>query len=97
MSDSISIIETDLINKKIEIIQRQTDYTIEIAREKLEEFNYDEIKVIKHYFGIPEKKQEPIKSLNQEIYRQLRGKLDGVMRDYTTRVENGETKKHVIS
>ena len=59
-----------------QIIIRQTTYTIEEAREKLEEFNYDYIKVIKQFMGIPEKKEAKIKSINQEIYKQMRQKLN---------------------
>jgi hypothetical protein len=49
--------------------------------------------VIRAYFGIPEKKSQPIKSVNQEIYKQLRYKLDSNMRNYQERVEKGEAKK----
>ena len=38
--------------------------------------------------GIPIKKTEPLKSLNQEIYKQLRYKLDASMKEYNTRKEN---------
>jgi len=32
--------------------------------------------------GLDDKKQEPVKSLNQEIYKQLRYKLDSSMKEY---------------
>jgi len=92
MSDNISFVESDQIDNKIQIILRQTDYTEEIAREKLKEYNYDHILVIKAYFGITEKKPPVIESLNQEIYKQMRYKLDGVIRDYNFRKENNDTK-----
>jgi hypothetical protein len=93
MGDCISFVETDKIAKSIEIILRQTDYTAEVAKKKLEECNYDHMVVIRAYFGIAEKKAPPaIESLNQEIYKQMRYKLDGVMRDYNVRKENSETK-----
>ena len=93
MGDCISFVETDKIAKSIEIILRQTDYTSEVAKKKLEEYNYYHIVVIRAYFGIAEKKAPPaIESLNQEIYKQMRYKLDGVMRDYNVRKENSETK-----
>jgi len=38
MEDNISFIETDLIDEKVEKIMRQTDYTKEIALEKLKEY-----------------------------------------------------------
>jgi hypothetical protein len=91
--ENISLVETDQIAGKIQIILRQTDYTEDKAREKLQEFGYNEIAVIKDYFGITEKKAPPIKSVNQAIYKQLRSHLDGAMRDYRDRVDKGEVKK----
>jgi hypothetical protein len=84
--------ETEELVKKIQLILRQTDYNEEIARDKLEEFKYDELKVIRAYLGLPDKKEAPIKSVNQEIYKQMRYKLDENMRDYNIRKERGETK-----
>lgn len=95
MADSISLVETDLIDEKVQLIMRQTDYTQEIAVIKLRENNFDEMATIKRYLGIQEKKQEPIKSVNQEIYKQLRYRLDSNMRNYHERVEKGEVKKVV--
>jgi hypothetical protein len=66
----------------IQIILRQTDYTEETAREKLIENGGNHILVIKKYMGLDDKKQEPVKSLNQEIYKQLRYKLDSSMKEY---------------
>ena len=71
----------------IQVILRQTDYTEEIAREKLIENNGDHILVIKKYMGLEQKKQEPVKSLNQEIYKQLRYKLYSSMREYNSKKE----------
>jgi hypothetical protein len=88
----ISLIETEQIAEKIQIILRQTDYTEEKAIEKLKEHNYDELNVIRSYFGVIEKKQ-PIKSINQEIYKQIRYRLDSNMREYQGRVEKGQAKK----
>ena len=85
--DNISLVETDQIDEKIQMVIRQTDYSQDIAREKLKEYNFDEILTIKAYLGICEKKKMPIKSINQEIYTQLRTKLNANMRDYTDRVE----------
>lgn len=85
MSD-ISLIETKEIDEKIQMVLRQTDYTADQAKEKLEAFNYNEINVIKDYMGIDMKKQESnnkqSSSINQQIYKQIRTKLDGSMREY---------------
>jgi hypothetical protein len=94
--DNISLVETNQIDGKIQIVMRQTDYNEDKAREKLGQFNFDELAVIRDYFGIPEKKvQEPVKSVNQAIYKQLRGHLDGAMRNYRERVDKGEVNKIV--
>ena len=93
MSDNISFIETDDITNKVQIILRQTDLSEEVAREKLREANFDHILVIKNFLGITEKKALPIKSKNQEIYKQLRYKLDSSMREFNTKKENSENNK----
>jgi hypothetical protein len=83
MLDEISLIETDQLEAKIQVILRQTNYTTEEAREKLNKFNFNEEEVIRDYFGITEKKNpEKITSLNQGIYKQLRGYLDSAMKNY---------------
>lgn len=84
--------KTEENNEKIQIILRQTDYSEEIAREKLKEFNYDHILVIKSFMGITEKKAPEIKSVNQEKYRQMRYRLDSSMREYNLKKEKAEDK-----
>ena len=93
MADNISLVETTQIEEKIQIVLRQTDYTYEQAREKLQEKNFDEIATIKAYLGISEKKPKEIKSINQEIYKQIRYRLDSNMQEYRERAEKGEAKK----
>jgi hypothetical protein len=93
MGDNITLVETDHIYDKVQIILRQTDYSEEVAREKLKAYDFNEINVIKAYFGIGVKPTQELKSINQEIYKQIRYKLDSNMRDYKARVEKGEVKK----
>jgi len=97
MQDSITLVDNDEIQKHIELILRQTDYTEKKAMEELQLHSYDPIKVIKKYLGIDitEKKELPMSTntnLNQEIYKQMRHKLDNAMRNYNERKENNETK-----
>lgn len=92
--DNISLVETDQIDGKIQFVIRQTDYTEEQAREKLGIFNFDELAVIRDYFGITKKNtSQQVKSVNQSIYKELRNHLDGAMRGYRERVDKGEVKK----
>jgi hypothetical protein len=81
--DNITFVNKDEIDEKISVIMRQTDYDEKTANEKLIDHCYDHIKVIKTYLGITEKKA-PVgqKSVNQEIYKQLRHKLDSSMKSY---------------
>jgi hypothetical protein len=83
MADGISFFSNDDLNKHLKLVMSQTNYTEEEAIEKLKLFNCDYMKVIKDYMGIPEKKEnQKIKSVNQEIYRQIRTTLDSTMREY---------------
>ncbi len=90
--DEISFVETKNIEEYIDIILRQTDYTREKALIKLEEFKFDHIKVIKDYMGITEKKEPPVKSVNQEVYKQMRVKLNSALDDFKDRKDKKETK-----
>lgn len=77
MSDNLTI------DDNIRIIMAQTNYSEEIAREKLQLFNGDVLRVVRDYMGIPEKKpSKHIRSLNQEIYRQIRYTLDSAMTEH---------------
>jgi hypothetical protein len=74
----------------------QTNYTEEEAREKLKQFNSDYMKVLRDYMGIDEKKEtQPVKTVNQEIYRQIRRKLDTSMKEY--REKNPLNMDQIIS
>ena len=90
MLNEINIVEQDVIK-----IMTQTNYTKEEAIDKLNLCNNDYMKVIKDYMNIPEKKTETkVKSVNQEIFRQIRIKLDNSMKDY--REKNPINEEQVI-
>ena len=87
MTDKVNFVENDTIDNQVQIIMRQTDYDFEIAKLKLIEHNYDYLGVIKSYIGVTEKTAPVVKSINQEIYKQIRHKLDTSMREYNERKE----------
>ena len=69
--------------KYIKHIMSQTNYSEEVAKTKLQEFNGDFMQVLKDYMGIPIKKDtNKISSVNQEIYKQIRYNLDQTMKNY---------------
>lgn len=83
MNNNVFFVSNDDIEKNVKNIMAQTNYTEETAREKLKIFNYDFMRVLKDYMGIPEKKDtNKIKSVNQEIYKQIRCNLDQTMKEY---------------
>ena len=74
----IAFVSNEDLEERIQLVMRQTDYTQEVAREKLTACNYDAIKCIRAYMGIVDKKAPTQVSLNQQIYRQLRNQLGAV-------------------
>ena len=74
----IAFVSNEELEERVQLVMRQTDYTQEVAREKLTAHNYDAIKCIKAYMGIAEKKAPAQVSLNQQIYRQIRTQLGSV-------------------
>lgn len=83
MADKISFFSNEDIDENLKKVLSQTNYTEEEAKEKLKLFNCDYMKVIRDYMGIPDKKETTkVKSVNQEIFRQIRTKLDASMKEY---------------
>jgi hypothetical protein len=65
------------MEEDIDYIMRQTNYTREISYQKLLEHEHNKIHVIKEYMGISfSQKEVPKKSLQQEMYSQIRKKID---------------------
>jgi hypothetical protein len=93
MCDNITFVETDKMTGILEIVLRQTNYSKEEAEQKLQENNYDHIQVIKSYLGITEKKAPP-KSTNQQIYTQLRYKLNSALDEYNLRKDEDKKIKN---
>ena len=72
----------------IDIICRQTDYTKEIALEKLKEHDYDYTAVIKDFMGIKPKTTTRCAYVSQERYKVIRNELDNACRNYREKKEN---------
>ena len=65
------------MEEDIDFIMRQTNYTREISYQKLLEHEHNKINIIKEYMGIPfSQKEVSKKSLQQEMYSQIRKKMD---------------------
>jgi hypothetical protein len=72
------------IDELIRKIMIQTTYNEDESRQKLIQHNYDIIKVLREFMGIKEDKKDDtkIKSINQEIFKQIRYTLDSSMKEY---------------
>jgi alpha/beta superfamily hydrolase len=64
------------MEEEIEKIMRQTNYTKEESMNKLTEHNYDTLSVIREYMGIKTKEEKRTKTIQQEMYTQIRKKMD---------------------
>lgn len=81
--DQNNVQQTFRINKEtllknlVPVVLRQTDYTEEQAKEKLEEHTFDLKKVLYEWMGVDIKKEEVQRSTgSQERYRVIRKTMD---------------------
>jgi hypothetical protein len=75
--------------ESVNMICRQTDYTEEEAREKLEKNNYNYKIVLNEYFGIKESHVIE-KTTNQQIYGEIRNLMDDGARKFRKEKEQAE-------
>jgi hypothetical protein len=94
--DSMSKYETmdenqkNMIHKMIEMVTRQTTYTYEEAKSKVIEHNFDFTKVVREYMGITKKEEINTKSVNQQIYTEIRDLMDTAASSYRYKQELNE-------
>jgi len=75
----------DYIEKEIDYILNQTDYTREIALEKIKEFKMNKEQIIMDYLGINDNNNDNNnnnKTTNQEMFNQFRIFLDNAADNY---------------
>lgn len=76
-TQTLRITKETLLNNLIPVVLRQTDYTEEEAKNKLEEHNFDLKKVLYEWMGVEIKKEEVQCSTgSQERYRVIRQTMD---------------------
>ena len=78
MSNTNETLTKEDIRKRevINLVCRQTDYTKEEAEEKLKQKNFNYLDVIKEYMNPNKKPTQYTASLNQQIFKNMRGFLD---------------------
>jgi hypothetical protein len=89
MANKTTDLELD-IEVKQNIIVSQTSYTIEEAKELLENNNGDYIKIVLEYLKkdrpVVELEQKKSSSLNQSIYKHIRSKMNENMDEVISRM-----------
>lgn len=67
--------QAQILHEMIEMVTRQTEYDYDTAKTELASNKWDYNIVIRKYMGVSEKK-ETKKTLNQEIFKQIRNHMD---------------------
>ena len=83
-------------DEQINMIMRQTDYTKEISEKKLKEHNNDIMSVMREYMGPSKIGSKPASSkfsVNQQIFKEIRGMMDDASKTYQNKKEKEEKIK----
>ena len=83
-------------NLLVEMVMRQTSYSYEEAKNKLEENNNDYMIVIKNSLGIKKKTDDAVTSVNQQIYKEIRGLMDTAADTFRQNQEREKKKQEMI-
>ena len=77
------------------MVTRQTNLSIDEAKEKLKENNYNYMSVIKNNMGIVKKERES-HTINQRIYKEIRSLMDDGCKKYRQKQDYEKKKKEYI-
>ena len=82
-------------NDAVKLIVSQTNYTEDIAKQKLEEWGGNYLYVIKEYLNpnFLNKKKKDVRSKNQKIMGEIRNFMDTANREYLVRKKIEDEKK----
>lgn len=81
----------------IDVVMRQTDYDAKTAQDKLKKFNFNAVEVIRDFMGIHNKKKEtPLKSINQQIYGEIRNMMDDAASKYRIKKEIEKNQEELL-
>lgn len=90
-----------MINEKVFeemalMVTRQTELSLEEAKDKLKENNYDYMSIIKNEMGIEKKKDKNSGTINQKIYKEIRTLMDDGCKSYRAKQEYEKKKQEYI-
>ena len=91
--DEIPIhIKKNLIN----VVMRQTDYDEKIAGEKLEEYNYEVMDVIRNFMNPNYSKKDNENSVVTNVHQQKFTEIRNMMDDASNVIENKKKSKNIV-
>lgn len=90
-----------MINEKVLeemalMVMRQTELSLDEAKNRLKENNYNYITVIKNEMGIEKKTDSSSVTINQKIYKEIRTLMDNSCKNYRLKQEYEQKKKEYI-
>ena len=81
----------------VEMVMRQTNYSYEEVETNLVKHNNDYMKVIREALGTQESASDKMASINQGIYKEIRGLMDTAASTYRRKKELEEKKERFIA
>lgn len=81
----------------VEMVMRQTNYTFEEAEINLVKNNNDYMKVIREALGTKSSSNNNVTSINQGIYKEIRGLMDNAASTYRRKKEFEEKREQLIA
>ena len=80
----------------LESVLRQTNLDRDTAKTMLQDNDYDGIKVIKQHFGIKDKVNNDKVSVNQQVYKEIRGFMDNAAKKYRVSKELEKRREEML-
>lgn len=80
----------------VEMVMRQTDYTYDDVKIKLQDHDNNYMNVIKEWYGIKKESNKEVKSINQGIYKEIRTLMDDASKQYRFKQKVQEKRKEIL-
>lgn len=80
----------------LQSVLRQTNLDRDTAKTMLQDNDYDGIKVIKQHFGIKDKINNDKVSVNQQVYKEIRGFMDNAAKKYRVSKELEKRREEML-
>ena len=90
------MVNEKVFNEMALMVTRQTELSIDEAKDKLKENNYNYMQVIKEELGIKKKESNDSGTINQKIYKEIRTLMDDGAKKYRMKQEMQKKREEYI-